>query len=245
MWLRVLHTTKISGCGQKSYPWKHINFQEFGPIFVRNRIRPSRFEQLLSAHPPQAFPKICPDSPEAYPDFRQILVRTGIRHLTWISQVLATLCLYYIIDLTYITCARFYGWPFNSLLTPTSKRPCPLIWTSSADKKVGDIVQHGITTELIMHWSICFILFTSQLQCQPISSATSKHRALWGSGSGLPTCSTRQVPFWRCICKFCVHWNAEPSYQPATALHLVCAVCGDHQWHSCKRRSALRAARHI
>jgi len=38
--------------------WKHINFQKFGPIFVRSRIRPSRFEQLLSTHPSQAFPKI-------------------------------------------------------------------------------------------------------------------------------------------------------------------------------------------
>jgi hypothetical protein len=34
------------------------------------------------------FPKVCPDSPEAYLDFRQIFVRKRIRDLTGLSQVL-------------------------------------------------------------------------------------------------------------------------------------------------------------
>jgi len=50
--------------------WKHINFQKFGPIFVQSWIRPSRFEQLLSTHPSQAFPKNS-----------QNFVRTVLRHI--------------------------------------------------------------------------------------------------------------------------------------------------------------------
>ena len=58
---------RILKCGGQ---WYLKKFQHFGPIFVHNRIRPSRFEPVLSAPLDQAFPKIS-----------QNFVRTVIRHI--------------------------------------------------------------------------------------------------------------------------------------------------------------------